>query len=108
MVPSQVGGISPCGPIHTLNDGQRTARPIKSGPAIGRWLHAEALGKLPRQIDCSPQNAQIMTARNLDSTKLLQMRRQPLCVEQDELAGAQMFHERHERNLGRVRHAMKH
>ena len=93
--------VNPCG-------GQRTARPAKSRPAISRWLHAEALGKLPRQIDCSPQRAQIVTARNLDSAKLLQMRREPLCVEQDELAGAQMFHERDERDLGRIGHAIKH
>ena len=49
-----------------------------------------------------------MAPRNLDPAKLLQMGREPLRVEQDELARAQMFHERHERNLGRIGHAMKH
>ena len=49
-----------------------------------------------------------MAPRDLDTAKLLQMRREPLRVEQDEIAGAQMFHERHERNLGRIGYAMKH
>jgi len=49
-----------------------------------------------------------MAPRNLDPAKLLQMGREPLRVEQDELAGAQMFHECHERNLGRISLAMKH
>ena len=49
-----------------------------------------------------------MAPRNLDAAKLLQMRREPLRVQQDEIAGAQMFHERHERNLGRIGHPMKH
>ena len=49
-----------------------------------------------------------MRPRNLDPAKLLQMGRQPLRVEQDELAGAQMFDERHERNFGCVRYVMKH
>src|SRR4030095_12360007 len=65
------------------------------------------LEKLPRQIDASPQQAQIMAPRNLDPSKLLQMRREPLRVEQDEFAGAQMIHQRYERNLGRIGHAMK-
>ncbi len=49
-----------------------------------------------------------MAPRNLYPAKLLQMGREPLRVEQDEFARAQMFHERHERNLGRIGHAMKH
>ena len=49
-----------------------------------------------------------MGPRDLHTAELLQMWRQPLRVEQDELAGAQMFHERHQRNLGRIGHAMKH
>jgi hypothetical protein len=49
-----------------------------------------------------------MAARNLDTAKLLQMRREPLCVEQDELARAQMFYKRYERNLGCIGYAMKH
>ena len=49
-----------------------------------------------------------MAPRDLDPAKLLQMWREPLRVEQDELAGAQMFNERHKRNLGRIGHAMKH
>jgi hypothetical protein len=49
-----------------------------------------------------------MVPRNLDPTKLLQMGRKPLRVEQDEIACAQMFRERDERNLGRIGHAMKH
>ena len=49
-----------------------------------------------------------MASRNLDPAKLLQMGREPLRVEQDKFAGAQMFQERHERNLGSIGHAMKH
>ena len=49
-----------------------------------------------------------MTPGNLDTAKLLEVGREPLCVEQDELAGAQMFHERHERSLGCISYAMKH
>ena len=49
-----------------------------------------------------------MAPRNLDPAKLFQMGREPLRIEQDELAGPQMFHERYERNLGRIGHAMKH
>ena len=49
-----------------------------------------------------------MASRNLDSAKLLQVGREPLCVEQYELSRAQMFYERHERNLGCVRYAVKH
>ena len=49
-----------------------------------------------------------MVPRNLDSAKLLQVRRKPLRVEQREFASAQMLHQRHERNLGSVGHAMKH
>ena len=49
-----------------------------------------------------------MAPRNLDPTKLLQMGREPLRVEQDKFAFAQVFHQRDERNLGRIGHAMKH
>ena len=49
-----------------------------------------------------------MAPRNLGTAKLLQMRREPLRVQQGKLARPQMFHERHERNLGRIGHAMKH
>ena len=49
-----------------------------------------------------------MAPRDLDPAKLLQMRREPLRVEQGKLALPQMFHERHERNLGRISLAMKH
>ena len=47
--------------------------------------------ELPRQFDRSAQETQIMIARNLDAAELLQMRREPLCVEQREFPGAQMF-----------------
>lgn len=49
-----------------------------------------------------------MVPRNLDSAKLLQVRREPLRVEQDEFVCTQMLHQRHERNLGGISHAMKH
>jgi hypothetical protein len=49
-----------------------------------------------------------MASRDLDTAKLLQMRREPLRVEQDELARAQMFHQRNKRNLGRISRSMKH
>ena len=81
-----IGGTPPC-----------TARYRTGGLEESLW-----------QIDGSSQQAQIMASRNLDPAKLLQMRREPLCIEQDELARAQMFYERHERNLRCVGYAMKH
>ena len=50
--------------------------------------------ELPRQFDRSAQEMQIMIPRNLDAAKLLQMRCQPLCIEQCEFPGAQMLHQR--------------
>jgi hypothetical protein len=49
-----------------------------------------------------------MAPRNLDPAKLLEMGRNPLRVEKCELARAQMFHERHQRNLRCIGHTMKH
>jgi len=49
-----------------------------------------------------------MVSRNFHAAKLLQVRRKPLRVQQHEFACAQMLHQRHERDLGRVGHAMKH
>jgi hypothetical protein len=49
-----------------------------------------------------------MVPRNLDPAKLLQMRRQPLRVKQYKFAGAQVFHERDERNLRPFRDVMEH
>jgi len=49
-----------------------------------------------------------MVSRNFNTAKLLQVRREPLRVQQDEFVSAQMIHERHECNLGGIGHAMKH
>ena len=49
-----------------------------------------------------------MVPRNFNATELLQVRGKPLRVEQREFASAQMFHKRHERNLGSISHVMKH
>src|SRR5438477_11539055 len=49
-----------------------------------------------------------MVPRNFDTAKLLQMRGQPLRVQQCEFASPQMLHQRHERNLGSVGNGMKH
>ena len=49
-----------------------------------------------------------MVSRNLDPAKLLQVRRKPLGVEQNEFSRAQMLYQCHERNLGSVSFAMKH
>ena len=49
-----------------------------------------------------------MVSRNLDPAKLLQVRRKPLGVEQNEFSRAQMLYQRHERNLGCVSFTMKH
>ena len=49
-----------------------------------------------------------MAPRDLDTAELLQMRREPLRVQQDELARAQMFYKRYERNLGCIGYAVKH
>ena len=64
--------------------------------------------EVSRQFHCSAQEAHIVVSGNFDTAKLLQMRREPLCVEQDELARAQTFHQCYERNLGRIGHEMKH
>jgi hypothetical protein len=61
-----------------------------------------------RQFYCTPQKSKIVIPRNLDPAKLLQVRRKPLGIEQREFSRAQMFHQRHERNLGCVSFAMKH
>ena len=49
-----------------------------------------------------------MVPRNFNAAKLLQVRGEPLRVEQHEFASAQMLHQRHQRNLGGISHAMKH
>ena len=49
-----------------------------------------------------------MVPRNFNAAKLLQVRGEPLRVEQHEFASAQMLHQCHERNLGSISHAMKH
>ena len=49
-----------------------------------------------------------MAPRNFEPPELFQMWREPLCIEQDKLARAQTFHQRHKRNLGRIGYAMKH
>jgi hypothetical protein len=49
-----------------------------------------------------------MVPRNFDTAKLLQVRSKPLRVEQHEFASTQMLHQRHERNLGSISHAVKH
>src|SRR6266480_2866233 len=49
-----------------------------------------------------------MVPRNFNATELLQVRGKPLRVEQEEFASTQMLHQRHERNLGSISHAMKH
>jgi len=76
--------------------------------AGGYKVDERLLKKFSWQFDRSPQEAQIMVPRNLDSAELLQVRRKPLRVEQHEFASAQMLHQRYERNLGSVSHPMKH
>ena len=49
-----------------------------------------------------------MVPGNFNAAKLLQVRGEPLRVEQHKFASAQMLHQRHERNLGSISHAMKH
>ena len=49
-----------------------------------------------------------MVSRNFHAAKLLQVRRQPLRVEQRELPGAQMLDQTKKRDLGGIGHAMKH
>ena len=59
--------------------------------------------KFSWQFDRSPQEAQVMVPGNFNAAKLLQVRGEPLCVEQHEFASAQMLHKRHERNLALAR-----
>ena len=49
-----------------------------------------------------------MVPRDLNAPELLQMWREPLRIEQDKLAGTQVFHERNQGNLGCISYAMKH
>jgi hypothetical protein len=49
-----------------------------------------------------------MGPRDLDPAKLFQMGREPLRIEQGELVPAQLFHQRYERDFGRIGYAMKH
>ena len=49
-----------------------------------------------------------MVPRNFDTPKLLQVRSEPLRVEQHEFACAQMLHQSDQRNLGSIGDPMKH
>jgi len=49
-----------------------------------------------------------MVSRNLNAAKLLEVRCEPLRVEQHEFASAQMLDQRHERNLRCIGRTMKH
>ena len=49
-----------------------------------------------------------MIPRNFDTAKLLQVRGEPLRVEQHEFVCAQMLHQCHERNFRSISDAMKH
>ncbi len=49
-----------------------------------------------------------MRARDFDRAELLQMRREPLRVEQRKFSRAQSFHQSNERNLRCISHSMKH
>lgn len=51
---------------------------------------------------------EIMVTRDFDGAEFLQMRREPLGVEERETPFPQPFHQREQRNLGRVPHMMKH
>jgi len=49
-----------------------------------------------------------MVSRNLNTAKLLQVRCEPLRVQQHEFARVQMIHQRYKRNLRGIGDAMKH
>ena len=49
-----------------------------------------------------------MVPRNFKTAKLLQVRREPLRIQQNEFVSAQMIYQRHECNLGGIGDAMKH
>jgi hypothetical protein len=49
-----------------------------------------------------------MVPRNFKTSKLFQVRCEPLRVEQNEFVSAQMIYQRHECNLGGIGHPMKH
>ena len=51
---------------------------------------------------------EIIGARDFDGAEFLQVRREPLGVEESKAPLAQPFHQREQRNLGRVPHMMKH
>jgi hypothetical protein len=90
---------------------RRPAAVVSSGdgrPPGRQKLVKSSLGKFPRQIHSCPQSAEIMAPRNLNSSELSQMGREPLRIKQYEFAKAQMFYQRNERNFGRVCYPMKH
>ena len=51
---------------------------------------------------------EIFRTRDFDGAEFLEMRGEPLGVEESEAARAQMFHQREQRNLGGVPHMVKH
>ena len=72
-------------------------------------IREQALDSKPaRQFHRSTEEAQVMVSRNFDAAKLLQVRGEPLRVKQRELLRAQMFYQRHQRDLRRIRYAVKH
>jgi hypothetical protein len=72
-------------------------------------IREQALDSKPaRQFHCSTEEAQVMVSRNFDAAKLLQVRGEPLRVKQRELLRAQMFYQRHQRDLRRIRYAVEH
>jgi hypothetical protein len=75
-----------------------SSRRISSDGLTVRPYH-RSVDEFSRQFYCAPQKSQIVIPRNLDPAELLQVRRQPLRVEQNEFSRAQMFHQRHERDL---------
>jgi hypothetical protein len=71
-------------------------------------MHTTWDSKLARQFNCSAQEAQVVVSRNFDTAKLLQVRSEPLRIEQREFSCAQMFDQRYQRDFRCILHAVEH
>jgi hypothetical protein len=73
---------------------QKTPNPQRPTPNSECFREQALNSKLTRQFNCPAQKAQVMVSRNFDTTKLSQMRGEPLRVKQREFSSAQMLYER--------------
>jgi hypothetical protein len=78
------------GSLRVDHGGRSLKQKTRRRPTTTRQPPDEKL-KVARQFHRSSQDTQVMVSRNFDTTKLLQMWSQPLCVKQRESLSAQML-----------------